>query len=97
MENEKEDVRYADFRENAIEWYNGQDTITITLSQKKYINKIKQLANKYPNEVKIIAENENGSICAHIPLRYLKIQRPRELTEEERIEAAKRLEKYRKK
>ena len=91
-----EDIRYTDFKENAIEWYNGQDTITITLSQKKLINKIKYLASKFPDEVKIIAENEDGSIYAHIPLKYLKIQRPRELSEEEKEAARKRLEKYRK-
>ena len=30
----------AELKENCIEWLNGQDTISVTLSQGKYINKV---------------------------------------------------------
>ena len=33
-------------RENVIEWYNGQDRVTVTLSQGRLINKVKKLADK---------------------------------------------------
>ena len=81
----------ADERENAIEWINGQDMVTVTLSQGRYISKIKKLAEKFPDEVKIVKENTNGTILAHIPLNYIKINRAsRDLTEEEREELAER-------
>ena len=92
-----EDIRSTDCRENAIEWYNGQDTITITLSQKKFINKVLKLAEDFPNEVKIDKINEDGTLLAHIPLKYLRISRPRELSEEERKAAAERLANYKNK
>lgn len=95
---EKNDVvRVADFKENAIEWYNGNDIITVTLSQRRFINKINRLAKLYPNEVKIDKVNNEGTILAHIPLSYLKFQRPRTMTEEEKNIARERLAKYRKK
>lgn len=95
-EYEEEIIRGTDERENAIEWYNGHDTITISLSQRKFINKINNLAQKYPKEVKIDRINPDGTVLAHIPLSYLKIQRPRILTEEEREKARERLSQYRK-
>lgn len=62
-----------DFRENCIEWLTGQTTCTITLSQSKYINKVKRLAEKNPKEVKILHTNKDGSIVAKLPLSAIKI------------------------
>lgn len=59
-------------RENAIEWITGQDRITVSLTQKKYISKVKKLAARYENEVDYV-ENEDGSIVAHLPLKALKL------------------------
>ena len=64
-------IRTTDCRENAIEWYNGEDIITVTLSQKKFINKIQKLAKENPDEVIIDKINQDGTILAHIPLKYL--------------------------
>ena len=38
--------------ENSIEWITGQHTITCTISQKRYIRKIEELAQKYPKTVR---------------------------------------------
>jgi len=86
----------GEFHENAIEWYNGQDTITVTLSQKRLINKVMKLAELYPKEVRIDKINDDGTVLCHMPLSYLKFQRPRELSEEEKAKARERFEKYRK-
>lgn len=94
--NEIENTRTTDLRENAIEWYNGRDIITVTLSQRKYINKIMKYAEKYPEDVKIEKINEDGTILAHIPLSYLKIQKPRTMSEEDKKKAKERLLKYHK-
>lgn len=88
--------RNSEFRENAIEWYNGQKTITITLSQRKLINKIMKYAKDFPNEVKIDSINEDGTVLAHIPLTYLKIQKPRMMSEDDKNKARERLQKYHK-
>lgn len=80
-------------RENAIEWLNGQDRVTVSFSQGKFINKIKRLAEKN-TEVEIVAENKDGSICAHLPLKYIKINPPRVMSEEQKELARERLLKY---
>lgn len=63
----------SDPKENCIEWLNGEDTISVTLSQVKYINKVKKLQKKYPEMVTILAENDDGSIFARMPLKALKL------------------------
>ena len=60
-------------QENVLEFEKGSKYITATLSMKKYINRVKKLASKFPDEFVITAENEDGSIVAHIPVRALKI------------------------
>ena len=57
--------------ENLIEWITGSKTATVTASQKKYVNRIRKLAEKHPEIVEITAENEDGSITAHIPVRAI--------------------------
>jgi U3 small nucleolar ribonucleoprotein component len=81
--------------ENVIEWLKGQNRVTVTLSQGRYISKVKKLAEKYPDEVEVVAENKDGSIVAHVPLRYIKISRPKEMTEEQKQKAAERLQRVR--
>lgn len=83
----------AELKENVIEWLNGQDTITVTLNQGRYISKVKRLANKFPDRVHILAENQDGSVLAKLPLTALKLNltETRELTEEQREVQAKRL------
>ena len=80
-------------RENAVEWYNGQDRVTVTLSQGRFINKVKKLAEKN-TEVEIVKENADGTLLAHLPLSYIKISAPRQMTEEQKEQARERLLKY---
>lgn len=80
--------------ENVIEWLTGSDTVLVTLSQKKYINKIKKLATTH-SEVVIESENKDGSILAKLPLKFIRITPTRQLTEEQRNQARERLKKYR--
>ena len=76
--------------ENCIEWISNQHSITCTFSQLKWVNKVKQLHKKHPDKVKIIAENEDGSIVAKMPIKALKLSIiERELSEEKREELSK--------
>lgn len=77
-------------KENNIEWLNGQQTVTVTLSQGRFINKVKKLAETH-EDVQIVAENSDGSICAHLPLKFIKISAPRQMTEEQKEQARERL------
>lgn len=61
----------------------------------KWINKVKKLKEEYPDDVKIIAENTDGSICAKLPAKFLKISAPRKVSEEQRQAASERFRKLR--
>lgn len=79
-------------KENMIEWLVGQHNIRVTLTDPKYIRKVKKLAEKYPDKVKIKAINNDGSIFAHIPKSALKLSIiKRNLTDEQRQAMGDRL------
>lgn len=81
--------------ENVIEFLNNQHTITVSFCMQKWINKIKKLKESYPDDVKILAENDDGSICAKLPIKYLKISAPKKVSEEQRQSASERFKKLR--
>ena len=69
--------------ENVIEWLRGDSTVTVTFcSNSKYNTKVRRLAEQYPNDVQIVAENVDGSIVAHLPLKYIKVSAPKQVSEE---------------
>lgn len=80
-------------RDNSIEWLTGDDGVTVTFSQRKYISLIKKFAEERPDEVIIVHENKDGSIVAHLPLSYIKISKKREVSEERKEAASERFKK----
>lgn len=66
--------------------------------ERRWINRIRVLAEKKPEEVRIIKEPEDndGCIYCQLPVRYLHIFAPtkKELTEEQKKEGADRLRRY---
>lgn len=60
-----------DFRDNHIEWITGDSRITVTLTQKRFINRVLKLAKKHEDAVEIVANNADGSLCAHLPINAL--------------------------
>ena len=75
--------------ENVIKWFTGEGTIRLTLDQKKYINKARRLAKQHPDEV-WVHDNPDGTAYVEMPLSYLKLSAPREVSEEQREAARQR-------
>lgn len=73
-----------DFKENVIEFVQNSKVATVTFCQGRYITKIKKLSEKYPEEVKITHTNEDGSIVAHIPTRWIRINPSKKMSEEQK-------------
>lgn len=83
-----------DMKENTIEWLTGQHTITLSLSQNKFIKKVEALCGKYPDKAKIIARNPDGSILAKLPIKALKLSIiERDISDEKRVEMAEQAKK----
>lgn len=74
--------------ENVIEFLRGEKTASVTFCQGRYVSRIKKLATKYPDECQIVRENRDGSILAHVPVSWIKVSRPAELSEKQ-LEAAR--------
>lgn len=70
--------------ENVIEFLENQESATVTFSQGRYKGKIRKLAEERPGECQIIAENKDGSLCAHIPVKWIRIIPCMKLSEEQR-------------
>lgn len=84
-------------QECCIEWLKNSKTATVTFpSNNKYNSKIRKLAKEYPDMVDIVVDNKDGSIVAHIPVKFIKINyAKRVLTSEQKEEMRERLRKVR--
>ena len=86
--------------ENMIEFISGTRTSTVTFTNQKHINRMKKLYEERKDDFKYFKENKDGSICAKIPLKWVKInagsKTGRIMTEEQKEAARKRLEEARK-
>lgn len=80
-------------KENVIEWILNSKTATVTFTQGKYISKIKKLAEKYPDRVKITSQKD-GTLVAHIPTSAVKISIvERKLSDEQKATMTERMRK----
>lgn len=77
--------------ENVIEFLRDHERATVTFSHGRYKTKIQKLAKERPGECQIVFENQDGSLCAHIPTSWVKIIPTRLLSEEQRQEIGERL------
>ncbi|MCD8325903.1 MAG: helix-turn-helix transcriptional regulator [Lachnospiraceae bacterium] len=69
--------------ENVIEFMKDGSRATVTFCQGRYISKIRKLAARCPDDCQIIAENDNRSIVASIPVRWIRINATREISEKQ--------------
>ena len=85
--------------ENVLEFISGARTVTVSFTNQKHINRIKKLYEERKDDFKYFHENTDGSICAKLPLKWIKISPPkinnRIYTEEEKRKIAERLKNSR--
>ncbi|MBD5521217.1 MAG: hypothetical protein HDR03_08370 [Lachnospiraceae bacterium] len=79
--------------ENVIEFTKDSKRASVTFCQGRYKSRIKKLAADRPEECQIVAENTDGSLCAHIPVAWIKINPTKQLSEEQRKEIAERFKR----
>lgn len=85
--------------ENVLEFISGTRTATVTFTNQKHINRIKKIYEERKDDFKYFKENTDGSVCAKIPLKWIKInagsKTGRVMTEEQKEAARIRLQKVR--
>ena len=78
--------------EIVIEWFKGEKVASVTAySGSRIKNKITKLAEKHSG-VSVI-ENKDGSIFAHVPIEWIRIQPKKEMSPEQIEKAIKNLKK----
>ena len=81
--------------ENCIEFLSGERSAVVSFTNKKHINRIKKLYEERKDDFKYFHENTDGSICAKIPLKWVKLnpgsKTGRVMTEEQKEAARIRL------
>ena len=85
--------------ENCLEFLSGERYVTVSFTNRKHINRIKKLYEERKEDFKYFVENNDGSVCAKIPLKWIKInagsKEGRTMTEEQKEAARIRLAKAR--
>lgn len=64
--------------EFAINWLKGSDYAEITVPSGSALkSKLLKYADAFPEEVNHVIDNKDGSMVCHVPVRYVKVTRPR--------------------
>lgn len=80
--------------EFAINWLKGSEYAEVSVPTGTALkNKLLRYVEERPDEVKVIALNQDGSACFHIPVNFVKVSPPRKVSEEQKVEAKERLKK----
>lgn len=75
------------------------DMVSATVFLTKHMNQLHKLAEKYPDEVKILKEarENDGMMLAHLPKKFCHVsfgeRQKKEMTEEQKAAAAERMKK----
>nr|DAH62750.1 MAG TPA: hypothetical protein [Caudoviricetes sp.] len=87
--------------ENAIEYLSGEHYITVSFTDRKMINRVKKLYSERKDDFKYLKENMDGSICAKLPKKWLKLnagsKEGRVMTDEQKEAVRIRLQQAREK
>jgi hypothetical protein len=82
-----------DIQETVTNFIHGDKEFHLFSSESKWIRKIHEYVEKYPNDVHIEYENEDGSLAATFPAKWFKISPPRHVSEEQKEKASERFHK----
>lgn len=83
-----------DIKETSIERIQGESFCTVFTAELKFVNQLKKWAQKQPNKVSIVVENDDGSILAHVPNEWFNFVGPKKqynLSQEQREARAARM------
>ena len=86
--------------ENSIEFLTGDKTATISVSNKRFVNRLRKLFfdGEHGQEMLRFTENADGSLYCVVPLSWVRVSPParREITEQEKEVLRERLAEARK-
>lgn len=86
-----------EIKETCFDHQFNADFATLSSSEYPVVQRMKKLAKENPDDVEIVAENRDGSICVHVPWKWVHIRRPKQMnyTEEQLAEKRERMKALR--
>ena len=80
----------------SIDWTDHK-TAWVSVDDNAMINRVTRLKEQYPGEVDILFTpgNNNGMLVAKLPRKWIKINPPRKMSDEQRKQASERLARIR--
>ena len=79
--------------ETTTNWAKPSTTFSIYSSDPKWIKKLHTFVKEYPGKVKISFENNDGSLCCELPIRWFKVSPPRKMSKKQKEAASERMSK----
>lgn len=85
--------------ENAIEFLKDGELATVTFTQGRFKSRVIKLAEQKPDQCQVLSCNKDGSICAHLPVDWIRISPPTKLklSDEQRQKRTERMRQNRRK
>jgi len=85
----------GDLRETAVDHVEGEGYITYFVAEKKWLNKLKKQMEKYPGEIQVVRQNNDGSLVVHLPYSWFRAPAPKAkrgpMSADDRARAVERL------
>lgn len=80
-------------RETVYEHLSSGETFTVTAAERWSVAMLRRLKEKYPEQVKIVSENKDGSLLARVPFDWMRIvpKRRDTMTDEQRATQSERM------
>ena len=81
------------YNETVFEIEEDREQWTVSTGQVIWRNRLFKLAEEYPNDVKCLVRNEDGSVLFHVPKAWVSIRPPKKMnfTEEQKQASRERL------
>lgn len=89
----------SEILETNVNYVDSDDMASVTVFETKHKKQIRTLAEKYPDEIRIIdnGDKRNSMLVAHLPRKYCHIsfggRVKREMTDEQKAAASERMKK----
>lgn len=79
----------ADLKETTIDYVVGDKEFTYYTAERRLISKLLKQAESHPDDVQIIHTNPDGSIIAHLPIRWFRAPTPPKKMSDTQLAAAR--------
>ena len=81
------------YNETTIDHISGAPFCGISTGERTIKNRLAKLLEQYPDDMELVADNQDGSVFYHVPWKWIRIKPPKKvvLTDEQKAALVERL------